>query len=342
MLHTARCVDDAVADGAVPGIAAAVRVDGRLRLAHVAGTRWRGGPPVTANTPFDLASVTKALVGATCAAAAVERGELDPDAPLPEIAGAAPPTLRDLLAHAGGFAPWRPLYREVLREDWGGADARAAVIRGALTTPRESPRGARYAYSDLGYLAVLAALERTGPIAEAWEARIRAPSGVAGLTWGAPEAAATEDCPVRDRRVIGEVHDLNCAAMGGTSSHAGLFGNAEAVAAYAEAVLAAMVAPDTSPLPGHGMRALLERAGPGAHRGGWDHATPGGSTGDHFPADTLGHLGYTGTSVWMSPSRGVVAVLLTNRVHPDDDKRRIRELRRRFHDAVARDLGWGS
>ena len=90
------------------------------------------------------------------------------------------------------------------------------------------------------------------------------------------------------------------------------------------------------------MRALLARAGPGAHRGGWDHATPGGSTGDHFPADTLGHLGYTGTSVWMSPSRGVVAVLLTNRVHPDDDKRRIRELRRRFHDAVARDLGWGS
>lgn len=341
MRNTERCVDDAVQRGDAPGIAAVVRVDGAVRCRVARGHRWRGGPPVLPETPFDLASVTKALVGATCAAAAVERGEVDPDEPVAEIAPDGP-TLRDLLAHAGGFAPWRPLYRDVDRRDWGTPSARAAMLRAALATPREAAPGARYAYSDLGYLGVLAVIERAGPIAALWEARVRAPSGVVGLSWGAAEAAATEDCPVRGRVVIGEVHDLNCAAMGGTSSHAGLFGAADAVAAYGERVLEAFVDPDRSGLPGRGLRALSERPGPGSHRGGWDTPTPGGSTGSHFPPDTLGHLGYTGTSVWMSPARRAVVVLLTNRVHPDDDKRRIRDLRRRFHDAVAQDLGWES
>lgn len=328
-------------DGATCGAAVAVRAAGRVVATAGAGTRWRGGPPVHAETPFDLASVTKALVGAPCAAAAVARGEIDPDAPLPTL-GDAPPTLRDLLAHAGGYAPWRPLYREVDRATWGSPAARAAIVAAAAATPREHAAGTRYAYSDLGYLAALGAIEAAAGarIDALWEARIRGPIDAQGLGWGLPDAAATEDCPVRGRVIVGEVHDLNAFAMGGRSSHAGLFGDALSVAAYAERLLEAFVAPEASPLPGHALRDLRSRAGPGSHRGGFDHPTPGGSTGDAWPADALGHLGYTGTSVWMSPSRETVAVLLTNRVHPDDDKRWIRDLRRSVHDAVAADLGW--
>ena len=78
----------------------------------------------------------------------------------------------------------------------------------------------------------------------------------------------------------------------------------------------------------------------GSHRGGWDTPTPGGSTGDAFPEGAVGHLGYTGTSVWLAPRERVVVVLLTNRVHPVDAKEAIRAARPRIHDAVARELHW--
>jgi CubicO group peptidase (beta-lactamase class C family) len=126
--------------------------------------------------------------------------------------------------------------------------------------------------------------------------------------------------------------------MGGISSHAGLFGSAEDVAG-----LAWRLALDDA----GGLRSVLQRwwdrAAPGTHRGGWDKRSTGGAytaTGARFPDDTVGHLGYTGCSVWVARSRRTVAVLLSNRVHEVDDLTAIRALRPAFHDAVAADLGW--
>ena len=143
--------------------------------------------------------------------------------------------------------------------------------------------------------------------------------------------------------VEGTVHDLNAAALGGVSTHAGLFAPARAVAALAERLmLAAMGDLRGRGLPGRALRAQWEVRGPGSHRGGWDTPSRNGytSTGRFFPDDALGHLGYTGTSVWVVPSRRVTVAFLTNRIHPKDDLAGIRAARPLVHDAVARELGW--
>ncbi|MEQ1567525.1 MAG: serine hydrolase, partial [Myxococcota bacterium] len=147
---------------------------------------------------------------------------------------------------------------------------------------------------------------------------------------GWPGAAATERGTPR-----GVVHDPVARAMGGVSSHAGLFGAAAEVARLAEQVVDAADG-RPSAVPGRYLAGLWAAG----HRGGWDRPSPGGATGGRWPADTVGHLGYTGTSVWVARRERVVVALLTNRVHPDDAKDAIRIVRPRIHDAVAEELGW--
>ena len=201
------------------------------------------------------------------------------------------------------------------------------MLRAATHHPLAAAPGAHHVYSDLGFLVLLWIIEALG-------GPLRTPPG---LRWGHPEAAATERCPTRGRVVDGVVHDLNAWSMGGRSSHAGLFGSAAAVAARARALVR-----------GHGpdeaasavLRRWWSEPSLGSHRGGWDRPTPGGSTGGALPEDAVGHLGYTGTSFWASPSRDAVLVLLTNRIHEIDDTTAIKALRPAWHRAVAADLGW--
>jgi CubicO group peptidase (beta-lactamase class C family) len=219
------------------------------------------------------------------------------------------------------------------------------LLQSARRTPLQAEPGARHCYSDLGFLVLLQVLEAaSGRSFEAlFRERVVKPSGVTDFRWGWPGAAATESCPVRQILVEGTVHDLNCASLGGVSSHAGLFGTARSVAALAEQLMFAAAAPANHPdLPGHAISTLWNLEGPGSHRGGWDSRSDVyTSTGRFFPPDTVGHLGYTGTSVWIAPSRRTVVAFLTNRVHPIDDKEPIRAIRPQIHDAVALALGWG-
>ena len=227
---------------------------------------------------------------------------------------------------------------------WGSAQARALILSEAVSTPLEATPGVRHTYSDLGFLVLLAVIEGvTGERVETvWARRVAEPLRLTGLCWKpgfSKDIVATEDCPRRGRAIEGEVHDLNTAALGGTSTHAGLFGTGEGVAAAGQAFLDCF----------HGRRpgcdawqGVLRRAwsesGAGSHRLGWDGRSVPGSTGDHFPADSVGHLGYTGTSLWIAPRQQVVVAFLTNRVHPSVEDQRIRVLRPRVHDAVVRAL----
>ncbi len=181
-----------------------------------------------------------------------------------------------------------------------------------------SPPGAQHRYSDLGFLTLGALIEAAGGdrLDRLWERHVRAPSG-ADLRWGWPGAAATEDCPHRCRVIVGEVHDLNAAAMGGIAAHAGLFGCATEVARLVSWLL------DSS----HGAKGGLDPAavaeawtwqGPGSHRLGFDGVSPGASSaGPRWPLDGVGHLGFTGGSVWVAPRQRVVVAFLSNRVHPE-------------------------
>jgi CubicO group peptidase (beta-lactamase class C family) len=339
MERVARVMDELVRERHLPSVSVAVRVEGRLVLHHTAGlARLQPARPAVPDQPYDLASLTKPLAGALAAAALVERGRLSLDAPLtrwwPELDGRM--RVEHLLQHTSGLPAWAPLHERVPREMWGTTPGRQRLLQQARAVPLQGEPGRDYLYSDLGFLVLLELVEQ---VADQRLDDQLAPWLGEDLRWGWPGAAATEDRPDRGGVIEGVVHDPLAFAMGGVSSHAGLFGTALSVSALAEQVLDAW-AGRTSPLPAAGLRALQAAGGAGEHVGGWTVPTPGGSSGRHWPRGGRGHLGYTGTSVWTAPAQRVVVALLTNRLHPRDDLTAIRAARPRVHDAVAAALGW--
>jgi CubicO group peptidase (beta-lactamase class C family) len=323
----------------IPGAAAVVLQGGRVVLHQARGLACVDpAVPLRRATPFDLASLTKALVTAPVCAALAHAGLLDPDAPIDATLPDAPPgvTARHLLAHTSGLPAWRPLFRDVPRP--GTPEARRAVLAAARAVPTEAPPGARHTYSDVGFLLLLDLLERSGGarIDALFASGILAHLPPLALSWGHHASAATERCPTRGL-LRGRVDDHNAWAMGGVSSHAGLFGMALSVAHLARAL-----ARTDGPVPeiAATLRGWWSRPEVGSHRGGWDTPTDGGSTGGRLPPGSVGHLGYTGTSMWCAPDRDTVLVLLTNRIHPRDDLTAIKALRPAWHAAVADALSW--
>jgi CubicO group peptidase (beta-lactamase class C family) len=325
---------------------------------------WRGhtravpdlGSPIEEATPFDLASLTKPMATAAIAFALISEGRLGLDdraARWLPVDGEI--TVAHLLGHASGYPAHVELFRRIWDGDLGGAaEPRAALTAMAMATPLERAPGEAAVYSDLGYITLGALLERAGgaPLEELLVTQVTEPLGLGATrfvdlrpgatppTWAAPPVSTERD----DRRglVTGEVHDENCHAGGGIAGHAGLFAPLGDVAAFARAMVRApheRVGRFDPALVSH---AFTSAAAPDAcWRLGWDtpSATPGIShAGDAWPrAHAVGHLGFTGTSIWLDWARGRWAVLLTNRVHPSrtrPEAARIKELRRDFADLV--------
>jgi CubicO group peptidase (beta-lactamase class C family) len=345
-------------EGVAPGAAAVVLARGAAVHVsfHGVAQRLPEPRPLGEGDLFDLASLTKVLATASVAALAVERGALDLDAPaarwLPALDGdKAGITVRHLLAHASGMAAWRPLHAR--------ARGRDGVVAAVAAEPLEAAPGARAVYSDLGFIALGAVLEAAGaPLDLLFDERVAGPLGLGDtffLPARDPALAARRRATHRfaaARRteergaVCGEVDDDNAWAMGGVAGHAGLFGSARDVAHLGQAWLDAV----------HGRSRWLgaataarfvarDAATPSSERAlGWD--TPsreGSSLGTRLgrgPRGAVGHLGFTGTSLWVDLDDEVVCALLTNHVHPDGaDKAKMRAFRARFHDAVAEGLG---
>jgi CubicO group peptidase (beta-lactamase class C family) len=324
---------------------------------------WRGrtravpdaGPAIELDTPYDLASVTKPMATAAIAMALVSEGRLalgDHAARWLPVDRAI--TVAHLLGHAAGYPAHLELFRRIWSGDLGGAaDPRAALVTMAMTTPIERPPGVGATYSDLGFITLGALLERAGgaSLAELHAELVAEPLGLratgfvdllgARRGFVSPPPATEYD----DRRglVAGEVHDENCHAGGGIAGHAGLFAPLADVAAFARAMAGA-------PLHGAGRidaavaeQCFTSSAAPGTSwRLCWDTPShePGVShAGDAWPREhAVGHLGFTGTSVWIDFARGRWVVLLTNRVHPSrarPEAARIKDARR----AVG-DLAW--
>lgn len=343
-MHTLdRLLESIVGPEGLPSASLVVQVGAQERYQRTLGlANLASARPAAPDQAYDLASLTKPLVGASVSAALLAQGLLALDRPVAEVIPGVPSgiTAAHLLTHSSGYPAWRPLYQAV-PPSWGSAATRRALLAAAQATPLEAAPGAQHRYSDLGFLVLLDLLERLGgaPIDQLFARFVLAPLGEEELRWGWPCAAATEDCPIRGQIIEGTVHDLNCAAMGGRSSHAGLFGTARGVARLARALLEASRA--RGPLAHLAIADLWALRGAGTHVGGWDTPSPGASSaGRHFPPDSVGHLGYTGTSLWIAPSHDTLVVLLTNRVHPRDDLTLIRAARPSVHDAVAAALAW--
>ena len=309
---------------------------------------------VTPATLFDVASLTKPLATTTMAMILYERGLLELDAPvagtLPDIVGAADPrrreiTFRMLLAHSSGLPAYEKLFLK--------AKSRGELLQAAYATPLAADPGTRAVYSDLGFILLATALER---IAEErldvfCQREIFGPLGLANTTFNPPAsmrqripptADERQDSPqarrgFRDRIIQGEVQDENASVLGGVAGHAGLFSSAEDVARFAHFMIRGgepILRPETI---AHFTR--RESSPSGTTRTlGWDTPSSSSQSGKHFGRKSYGHLGYTGTSLWIDPEGELSVTLLTNRTWPDCSNEAIKRARRQFHDAVVEAL----
>jgi CubicO group peptidase (beta-lactamase class C family) len=352
---------------AFPGTSIAVTHRDRLVALKALGrfTYDADSPKPSSATLFDVASVTKAVATTTMAMILYERGLLELEAPVigivPEFmaddCGEPDPRrgdvlIRMLLAHASGLPAYEKLFL--------GAHSREELLRAAFTTSLSTDPGTHAEYSDIGFILLGSALERIagesldafcqrevfGPLAMLHStfnppANIRAeiPSTaderteVEGSRIPTASSAETTRSTFRKRIIQGEVQDENAFVLGGVAGHAGLFSTAEDLARFAHVML-------------HGGRPILrpetvelftrrESAPPGTSRAfGWDKPSSPSQSGKYFGSRSFGHLGYTGTSLWIDPDRQLSIVLLTNRTWPDCVNQAIRQVRPNFHDAI--------
>lgn len=299
-------------------------------------------PPVAPDTIYDLASLTKVVATTTLALGHHAAGTLPLDAPLaglrPEYARHPPIPVRDLLEHAAGFPAHRPYFQRVA--------GRAGYLARIAAEPLAYAPRTRHEYTDLGFILLGVLIEQAGraPLDEQFDRFTREALPDVDLAYGVSAAcrgrvAPTGVCPWRGRVMAGHVHDANAAALGGVAGHAGLFGTAPAVGAFARWWLR-LWSGAVSASCGVSGELVREATRPGRVPGssralGWDTMLPTSSCGARLSTSSVGHTGFTGTSLWIDPVRGLYVVCLTNRVHASDDLSGIRGLRIAVHDAVA-------
>lgn len=314
------------------------------------------GPATDEATWFDVASLTKPLATVASAMVLVGEGALDLAAPvrrwIPKAATAG--TVHQLLGHGAGCAAHVEFFR-TLRVG-AHADPRAELVALAAAVPASAP-GEAAVYSDLGYLMLGAIVERAAgmPLEQAFAELVAEPLGLGAHYPGTRALAGAAATEVDDRHLTGTaavveglVHDENAYFGGGVCGHAGLFARIEDVARFAAAIVdTAHGTPRGRLRPDVVTRFLTEQAVAGASwRLGWDtpSSTPGVShAGDAWPrTGAVGHLGFTGTSLWLDLPRRRWVTLLTNRVHPTRggaSAELIKVLRRGVNDAACALLG---
>ncbi len=340
-------LESGVEERAYPGATLAVAHRGQLVALKAVG-RFTYDPAsreVAPDTIFDLASVSKVVATTAMAMILYECGLLDLEAP---VAGIVPEfaaddsrrrdvTVRMLQAHSSGLPAYARLFET--------ARTREALLAAAFQVPLEAEPGTRAAYSDIGFIVLGEALARlAGEELDTFCRReVFGPLGM-GRTCFRPPAEWKETIPptvddrdFRRRIVQGEVHDENARVMGGVAGHAGVFAPAGDVATFAHCMLgggAPILRRETLEV-----FACRQAAPPGTSRAlGWDTPSQPSQSGRHLSPQSFGHLGYTGTSLWIDPQRHLSITLLTNRTWPDRSSQKIKELRPRLHDAIVETL----
>ncbi|MEW6720884.1 MAG: serine hydrolase domain-containing protein [Thermodesulfobacteriota bacterium] len=318
---------------------------------------------------FDIASLTKPLTAALFFVLCQE-GHLSVDRCVAEILpfSSADPRTRairflHLLSHTSGLPAWRPLYEKVREEErrtgrplFGTAEGHDRILAEVLSLPLSRDPGSAWDYSDLGYMLLGRAVEVAGfrSLDRLLKEKLIDPLGMRDTRFlpqgsvGEEEAARivpTGWSEERQREKEGEADDENAAAMGGVAGHAGVFSTARDLHLFAREVVRARRG-EGRVLSRHSAIAMTTRVPepPGCPRtAGFDTPTPGeaapSQAGALAPADAVGHLGYTGCSLWIDPERETSVVLLTNRVAYGSGNRKLSALRPRIHDAVWKGMG---
>jgi len=344
---------DAILQRTFPGAALAVTYQGDLIASQGFGqfTYEGNSPEVHADTIFDLASLTKVVATTPIAMLLHERGKLDLDEPLartmPEFVSMAPKhqqsqraavTIRMLLAHSSGLPAYERLYEF--------ANTHRDLVHGAMTARLTAAPGTRAEYSDVGFILLGEVLASKAGLPLDLFARqeIFTPLGMSRTRFKPPAEWKSEMPPTendekfRGRVIQGEVNDENAYVMAGVAGHAGVFASATDLSRFAECMLRG-----GSPILRHETVKLFtqrESSTLGTTRAlGWDtRSRPESSSGRFFSPTAFGHLGFTGTSLWIDPDRKLSVTLLTNRTWPDRASQDIRQLRPAVHDAIVEAL----
>jgi CubicO group peptidase (beta-lactamase class C family) len=363
-----RVVLAATTDRVVPGAVIAIGQAGKVLFLEAFGQRQVEPEPLPAavDTVYDLASLTKAVVTSLLVMKGVESGVLHLDRSIfDDLAclGQSPEvTLRRVLAHAGGFPAHRKFYEGIGEAAGPNSNNRRSIIELAAAEPLAYPAGSRSIYSDLGFILLGELVERTlsGRLDNLADKLIFKPlqltstgfvdllAGQAPADFHGHDIAPTERCPVRGRLLRGEVDDLNAFVMGGIAGHAGLFGSAgdllQLVFALCAAYRGAGSTDGTPLVHPEVLRLFWQPAGiPGSTwRLGWDGPSVQGSlAGSVISRRAVGHLSFTGCSLWIDPEQEICIIVLCNRIHPEvRDDPRFRVLRPAIHDAALQAIGY--
>lgn len=338
----ARVLRAALADSAFPGAIAIVGThSGILSEVAVGQLDWSVSPATDAATVWDLASLTKVIALTTAIMQLAADGRIDIDAPvqryLPEWTGANKElvTVRQLLTHSSGLPSWRPLYKEALSAE--------SAIRLVYATSLDTIPGAKMVYSDLGAILMGQIVERvSGASFETFVSRqVFRPLGMRETFFRPPASlvariAPTEIDPWRQRHLRGEVHDENAFALGGVSSHAGLFSTAADLSRFARMYLGNGALDGVRVLDSATIARFttLQDARISSRALGWEKPSGTNSAGHGMSDRAFGHTGFTGTSLWIDPANDVFVLLLTNRVNPTRTNVRIGRVRVAIADSV--------
>ena len=367
-----QALEDAAQRGVFPGAVLLVSRNGETLLERAVGCRAiePDRVPMRPEVVFDLSSLTKPLATTLAVMMLVHEKRLGLDDRVTRffhnfgVHGKTHVTFRHLLTHSSGLAAHRPYFKDVAALQKKGRpnfvasrEAKEWVYEQVHREKLEAPPGTRAVYSDLGFMVLGQVVETvSGQTLDRFcQGRIFAPLGLSSTAFVdlsqlrqkrvepiRDMIAPTQRCPWRKRILCGEVDDENAYAMGGVAGHAGLFGTARDIDTLANHLKGiAGGAPGILPKDLVDRMWTLDTAVSGSTRTlGWDTPSPQRSlAGTKMSKHTVGHLGFTGVSLWLDLERGVNVVLLTNRVHPTRDNDKIAEFRPRIHDLVMETIG---
>ncbi|OEU44591.1 MAG: hypothetical protein BBJ60_01645 [Desulfobacterales bacterium S7086C20] len=343
-------MQNALKDGVFPGGVLLASKKGRVVFLEAFGhARLTPERPMTIDTVFDLASLTKPLATSVAAMILIQEGKMDLDQTLGNTVRDFSDTdkkglsVRQLLCHTSGLPDYQPYYERLL--NLSPDDAKTSLRKLLVAEPLIHKPWEICLYSDLGFMILEWLIEEVaGEGLDSFIGKdLYEPLGLKNLFFNPiPQIknrsyAATEDCPRRGKILEGEVHDDNAYAVGGVAGHAGLFGTTRAVYTLLQELLdtylrkknSAIFHPDT-------LQDFFKRQSDvGSWALGFDTPSrPDSSSGKYFSDKSVGHLGFTGTSFWMDLNKDLIVVLLTNRVHPRRDNEKIKLFRPILHDKI--------
>jgi CubicO group peptidase (beta-lactamase class C family) len=354
MTQIEQLMQQAVTDKVFPGAVLLVSQNDQCVFHAAFGFRdFLTNPPMTTDTIFDLASLTKPLATALAVMVLVQQKKVSLDQNLGDVLPAfnkdpkASIKVKHLLYHNSGLADYKAFYKKIAHRP---LEKRKAALRKLLVKePLVHPIGSRVVYSDIGFMILEWLVEEIcGKRLDHFVSEmIYNPLGLGNLFFIDLEAArkpgvfaATEQCPWRRQLQSGQVHDENAYVVGGVQGHAGLFGTALDVHSLLSHLLSAYHGrPSTQLFQPDMVRLFFRRLADNDKALGFDAPSlNGSSSGKFFSRKSVGHLGFTGASFWMDLDRSIIVILLTNRVHPTRGNEAIKAFRPELHDAVMQHL----